>query len=81
MQEGGNHYTLDVSSKNPLNFFARVSKLRKLLQSIDPDILHARSRVPAWLNLENKKLHLPFITTVHGFNSINLYSAIMTKGD
>ena len=82
MQDGGNHYTLDVGSKNPLNFFTRASKLRKLLQSIDPDILHARSRVPAWLTWQaNKKLHLPFITTVHGFNSVNLYSAIMTKGD
>ena len=82
MQDGGNHYTLDVCSKNPLNFFARASKLRKLLQSIEPDILHARSRVPAWLTWQaNKKLHLPFITTVHGFNSVNPYSAIMTKGD
>ena len=82
MQDGGNHYTFDVCSKNPLNFFARASKLRKLLQSIEPDILHARSRVPAWLTWQaNKKLHLPFITTVHGFNSVNPYSAIMTKGD
>ena len=62
--------------------FARASKLRKLLQTIEPDILHARSRVPAWLTWHtNKKLHLPFITTVHGFNSVNPYSAIMTKGD
>ena len=82
VQDGGNHYTLDVCSKNPLNFFARASKLRKLLQTIEPDILHARSRVPAWLTWHaNKKLHLPFITTVHGFNSVNPYSAIMTKGD
>ena len=29
----------------------------------------------------NKKLKIPFITTVHGFNSINRYSSIMTKGD
>ena len=82
VQDGGNHYTLDVCSKNPLNFFARASKLSALLQSIDPDILHARSRVPAWLTWHaNKQLHLPFITTVHGFNSVNPYSAIMTKGD
>ena len=55
MQDGGNHYTLDVGSKNPLNFFTRASKLRKLLQSIDPDILHARSRVPAWLTWQANK--------------------------
>jgi glycosyltransferase involved in cell wall biosynthesis len=82
VQDGGNHYTLDLCSKNPLTFFARASKLRTLLKSIRPDILHARSRVPAWLTWQaNKTLKLPFITTVHGFNSVNLYSAIMTKGD
>lgn len=82
VQDGGNHYTLDVCSKNPLTFFLRVSKLRNLLRAIDPDILHARSRVPAWLAWQaNKRLQLPFITTVHGFNSVNFYSAIMTKGD
>ena len=68
--------------KKSIYLLPRASKLRKLLQAIDPDILHARSRVPAWLTWQaNKKLQLPFITTVHGFNSVNLYSAIMTKGD
>lgn len=47
-----------------------------------PLILHARSRVPAWLTwFANKRLHLPFVTTVHGFNSVGKYSEIMTKGD
>jgi glycosyltransferase involved in cell wall biosynthesis len=59
-----------------------MRKLRKLLKSLKPDILHARSRVPAWLTyMANKKLQLPFVTTVHGLNSINAYSKIMTKGD
>jgi glycosyltransferase involved in cell wall biosynthesis len=45
-------------------------------------VLHARSRVPAWLcYFANKKMKLPFITTVHGFNSVNRYSKIMTQGD
>jgi glycosyltransferase involved in cell wall biosynthesis len=45
-------------------------------------VLHARSRVPAWLcTFANKKLKLPFVTTVHGFNSVSKYSEIMTKGD
>jgi len=83
-QDGGQHITLDVCSKNPLTFSKRVSDLRHLLSDLSPrpSILHARSRVPAWLCwFANKKLKIPFITTVHGFNSVSQYSAIMTKGD
>ena len=47
-----------------------------------PLILHARSRVPAWLcYFADKKLKIPFVTTVHGFNSVSKYSEIMTRGD
>jgi glycosyltransferase involved in cell wall biosynthesis len=56
--------------------------LRKLLKELRPDVIHARSRVPAWLvYLANKKLNIPFVTTVHGFNSVNAYSKVMTYGD
>lgn len=45
-------------------------------------VLHARSRVPAWLCwFANKSLKIPFVTTVHGFNSVSKYSEIMTKGN
>ncbi|MBI9020702.1 MAG: glycosyltransferase family 4 protein [Verrucomicrobia bacterium] len=80
--DGGRHITLDVCSKNPLTFFFRVIKLKTHLLKLNPDILHARSRVPAWLCwFANKKLKIPFVTTVHGFNSVSRYSAIMTNGD
>lgn len=81
-KDGGTHITFDICSKNPLSAPWRIIKLRKLLRTLNPDILHARSRVPAWLAyLANKRLHIPFVTTVHGFNSVSPYSAIMTKGD
>lgn len=80
--DGGKHIVLDVSSKNPLTAISRMLKLRKVLKKIEPDVLHARSRVPAWLTyMANKSLHFPFVTTVHGFNSVNAYSKIMTVGD
>jgi len=80
--DGGRHIYFNVCSKNIFTAPLRMRKLRKLLKELNPDILHARSRVPAWLvYLANRKLHFPFVTTVHGFNSINAYSAIMTKGD
>ena len=81
-EDGGGHITFDVCSKNPFTVISRMMGLRKILKALNPDILHARSRVPAWLTyLANKKLKLPFVTTVHGFNSVSPYSAIMAKGD
>jgi glycosyltransferase involved in cell wall biosynthesis len=80
--DGGQHITLDVCSKNPFTFFLRVLKLKRKLTNLNPDILHARSRVPAWLCwYANKQLKIPFITTVHGFNSVSKYSEIMIKGE
>ena len=81
-QDGGDHITLNVCSKNPLSFPFRAHQLRNTLYALRPAILHARSRVPAWLcRFANKKLQLPFITTVHGFNSVSKYSEIMVKGE
>ena len=81
-QEGGKHIIFDVCSKNPFTVLVRMLQLRRILRDLNPDIVHARSRVPAWLAYwANKKLHIPFVTTVHGFNSVSAYSAIMTKGD
>ncbi|MBN1958125.1 MAG: glycosyltransferase family 4 protein [Desulfuromonadales bacterium] len=80
--DGGKHIRFDVCSKNPLSVPLRVVNLRRILNELKPDIIHARSRVPAWLAyLANKKLGIPFVTTVHGFNSVNLYSRVMTYGD
>lgn len=80
--DGGKHIKFDVASKNIFTVPLRVYKLRKLLKELNPDVIHARSRVPAWLAyLANKTLHIPFVTTVHGFNSVSFYSKIMTEGD
>jgi glycosyltransferase involved in cell wall biosynthesis len=80
--DGGRHVTFDLASKNPLTAGSRVLGLRRLLRELKPDILHVRSRVPAWLAwLANRRLGLPFVTTVHGFNSVNPYSRVMTFGD
>jgi len=81
-KDGGKHIVVDVCSKNPFTAPFRLVKLRKVMQDLDPDVVHARSRVPAWLTfMANKKLQIPFVTTVHGFNSVSPYSEIMTKSD
>lgn len=79
---GGRHVTLDVKSKNPLTFFSRAAKLRRLLEAERPDVVCAHSRVPAWLfRRANRKLGIKWITFAHGANSVSRYSAVMTRGD
>lgn len=80
--DGGRHIELDVCSKNIVTAPGRMLQLRNTMEELKPDILHARSRVPAWLGyLADRSLGIPFVTTVHGFNSVNAYSRVMTFGD
>mgnify|MGYP000691585101 FL=1 len=80
--DGGNHVKFDVCSKNIFTSFSRVLKLKKLLKELKPDIIHVRSRVPAWLvHFANKSLKIKVVSTVHGFNSVGFYSSIMQKAD
>lgn len=79
---GGNHVKFDVCSKNIFTVFRRVKGLKKILKELKPDIIHVRSRVPAWLvYFANKSLKIKVVSTVHGFNSVGFYSSIMQKAD
>lgn len=81
-KDGSHHIQLDVCSKNIVSAPWRIFKLYQTLKALKPDIMHARSRVPAWMTyLANQCLHIPFITTVHGFNSVSSYSRIMSQGE
>ena len=83
--EGSEHINLPVGKKSLLS--ARlIPVLRKLFKEQQIDVIHARSRLPAWLAyLAWKKLdpenRPAFITTVHGPYSVNRYSKIMTAGE
>lgn len=81
-QAGGRHLTMDVCSKNLLSVPQRALQLRHLLADLRPDVVHVRSRLPAWLlQIANRRLRLPVVSTVHGINSVNLYSRILTQAD
>jgi glycosyltransferase involved in cell wall biosynthesis len=83
--DGGEHVQMQIWKKSPLTLMT-LPKLRKWIQEIQPDILHARSRIPAWLTwltwLSLQKDQRPcFVTTVHGLNKPNIYSQVMTRGE
>lgn len=84
-KSGAQHITLAVHKRSPRSFF-KVRPFRRILEQERPDILHVRSRLPGWIAwLAWRKMdartrpHL--VTTVHGFYSVNAYSAIMTHGE
>jgi glycosyltransferase involved in cell wall biosynthesis len=83
--EGSRHIQMPVHKKSLLSLI-QVPRIRKLFTEEKPDIVHARSRVPAWISyLALKSLALKvkpkFVTTVHGFYSVNFYSEVMIRGD
>lgn len=83
--DGAGHVTLDIGRKSPQTL-GRVFALRRLLRELRPDIVHARSRLPAWIGwLALRGLAVAqrprFVTTVHGLNSPSRYSAIMARGE
>ena len=81
-RNGGRHLALDLKSKNPLTYFQRALRLRRILRDEKPDLVCAHSRVPAWLFVwANRALGLRWITYAHGANSVSRYSAVMTRGD
>ncbi|MFK7850337.1 MAG: glycosyltransferase family 4 protein [Akkermansiaceae bacterium] len=82
---GARHILMPVHRKSISSLF-QVRPFRKLLEEEKPDILHIRSRVPGWIAyLAWKKMdpetRPKLVSTVHGFYSVNRYSAVMTKGE
>lgn len=80
---GVEHIQLPVGKKSPLTF-RHVPTLRKLFKQYQVDIVHARSRLPAWLAyLALRKNPRPpfFVTTLHGLHSVSRYSSVMARGD
>lgn len=81
--DGSEHVELDVARKSPASL-ARVPKLRALFERERVDLVHARSRVPAWLAwlaLRGWNNRPRFVTTAHGLNSPGFYSGVMTRGE
>ena len=79
------HVCVPIGAKR-LASLAHIPVLRRLFATEQVDIVHARSRLPAWLGrLALDRLPPPqrpaWVTTVHGPYTVNAYSRIMTSGD
>jgi glycosyltransferase involved in cell wall biosynthesis len=83
LELGGEHVALDIGRKSPWTL-RHVPALRRLFRAEAVDVVHARSRLPAWLGwraLRGMAAAPRFVTTAHGLNSPSRYSAIMARGE
>ncbi len=84
---GALHEKLPVASKNPITMRANVGRLAGLIEEYQIELVHARSRAPAWsAYYAAKRSNRPFVTTFHGAYDRGVplkqsYNAIMTKGE
>ena len=78
---GAMHYQLPVHEKSLRWMWACVPSVARLVESTGVDVVHARSRVPAWLGwAAARRAQRPFVTTAHGFYRPHPGSRVMTWG-
>lgn len=83
---GGHHVTLPLMTKDPLDILLNARRLRRLIRAEAVDLVHARSRAPAWSALlAARRTGRPFVTTWHGVYRENLpgkrlYNSVMARG-
>lgn len=84
-EQGSTHIQMPIHRKSPASF-GQILPARRLIQKIRPDIIHIRSRMPAWiiwLALRGMPANERpvIVSSFHGMYSANPYSAIMAKAD
>jgi len=76
-----------LATKNPIHIYGNASVLSKIIARQGVDLIHARSRAPAWSALwAARRMKKPFVTTYHGvYNAKSapkrLYNSVMARGD
>jgi glycosyltransferase involved in cell wall biosynthesis len=81
--QGSEHFKLPIGEKS-LAAIGSIWSLRRLLRKIRPNLVHVRSRLPAWVaHFALKGLDFPVhrVSTVHGLYSVGAYSRIMTRAE
>ncbi|MEM6762861.1 MAG: glycosyltransferase family 4 protein, partial [Pseudomonadota bacterium] len=84
---GGEHIEMPVSTKAIFGLRRNATRLAEIMEAEKVDIIHARSRAPAWSSLWAASWTFrPFVTTYHGaYNERtalkNRYNSVMARGD
>jgi glycosyltransferase involved in cell wall biosynthesis len=86
-QAGARNIVLPLDTKNPLAIWANAARLARVIRAEGVQIVHARSRAPAWSAwLAARRTGVHFVTTYHGTYSENVpgkrrYNAVMARGE
>ena len=85
-QAGGIIAPFSAATKNPARIAINGLKLARVIRERGVDLIHARSRAPAWSALiAARRTGLPFVTTYHGSYGEGapfkrLYNSVMARG-
>lgn len=78
---GAVHYQLPVERKSLVKMLKAVPALVEIIKKEKIDIVHARSRVPAWIAyFACRRTNAVFITTCHGYYRKHFFSSVMGWG-
>ncbi|MCH8950630.1 MAG: glycosyltransferase family 4 protein [Proteobacteria bacterium] len=86
IKAGGEVIAMNVDTRNPLNLWQNARLLARLIEDLQIDIVHARSRAPAWSAYwATQRTGAHFITTYHGAYREDLvfkrrYNEVMARG-
>ena len=84
---GAEHIQINAKSKNPLTIMRNAARLKGLIKKYEIDIVHARSRAPAWSAMKAcKGTHAHYMTTCHAPYNISggmkrRYNNVMAQGE
>ncbi len=84
---GAEHLAFPAATKNPLAMALNIGRLAAIVQREGVDLVHARSRAPAWVALAAaRRTRVPFVTTYHGAYRAGsrpkaFYNSVMARGD
>lgn len=89
VEAGAVHITIAVGSKSPVSIWRNAGRLAALVEEHAVDIIHARSRAPAWagyLASRRTRRRPIFLTTFHGVYGHGTalkrwYNSVMLRGD
>ncbi|MBI1308462.1 MAG: glycosyltransferase [Proteobacteria bacterium] len=82
------HVTLPLRAKAPWALLANAWRLRRVMATYRVELVHARSRAPAWSAWAACRLcGVPFVTTFHGTYGLaggwlkRFYNSVMVRGE
>lgn len=84
---GAEHVTFPAKTKNPFALVKNAFRLASMIRRENIDLIHARSRAPAWSALMAARMTgIPFVTTYHGLYGQKsrlkgFYNSVMARGD